>query len=235
MEQFLRTQMLIGGEGLERLQQSKVMIFGVGGVGSFTVEALARAGVGSLVLVDFDIVDVTNINRQLSALHSTIGKYKVEILQERIHDINPQAKVITYKEKVSGENVREFFSENPSYVVDAIDMISSKLAIIKTALQLRVPIISAMGAGNRLDPSKLKLGVLSETAGSGCSLARVMRRESKKEGINQEVSVVYSTEQITSCSTNNSTSRTLGSISFVPSVAGLFLAAKVVNDLLKPT
>ena len=232
LEQFTRTQLLIGREGLGCLQQSKVMIFGVGGVGSFTVEALARAGVGTLVLVDFDTVDVTNINRQLPALHSTIGKYKVAILQERIHDINSQAKVITYQEKVSSENVRAFFSENPAYVVDAIDMISGKLAIIETAWQLKIPIISAMGAGNRLDPSKIKIGDLSETVGSGCSLARVMRRELKKKGISQGVSVVYSTEQITRCA-DNSGSRTLGSISFVPSVAGLFLAAKVVNDLLK--
>jgi len=236
LEQFSRTQMLIGEDGLERLRQSKVMIFGVGGVGSFTVEALARAGVGSLVLVDFDLVDVTNINRQLPALHSTIGKYKVEILRERIHDINPRAKVITYKEKVSAENVRDIFNENPSYVVDAIDMISGKLAIIETALQLKIPIISAMGAGNRLDPSKIEIGDISETAGSGCSLARVMRRELKKRGITQGVLAVFSTEQITRFNTDNNTaSRTLGSISFVPSVAGLFLAAKVANDLLKQT
>ncbi|NLO75375.1 MAG: tRNA threonylcarbamoyladenosine dehydratase [Clostridia bacterium] len=226
--------MLIGREGLECLQQSKVMIFGVGGVGSFTVEALARAGVGSLVLVDFDTVEATNINRQLPALHSTIGKYKVEVLAERIYDINPLAKAITYKEKVSRENVRAFFRENPSYVIDAIDMISGKLAIIETALQLKIPIISAMGAGNRLDPSKIKIGDISETAGSGCSLARVMRRELKKKGITQGVSVVYSTEQITRC-VDNPVSRIPGSISFVPSVAGLFLAAKVVKDLLKQT
>lgn len=234
LEQFTRTQMLIGREGLECLQQSKVMIFGVGGVGSFTVEALARAGVGSLVLVDFDTVEATNINRQLPALHSTIGKYKVEVLAERIYDINPLAKAITYKEKVSRENVRAFFRENPSYVIDAIDMISGKLAIIETALQLKIPIISAMGAGNRLDPSKIKIGDISETAGSGCSLARVMRRELKKKGITQGVSVVYSTEQITRC-VDNPVSRIPGSISFVPSVAGLFLAAKVVKDLLKQT
>ena len=184
--------------------------------------------------MDFDTVEATNINRQLPALHSTIGKYKVEVLAERIYDINPLAKAITYKEKVSRENVRAFFRENPSYVIDAIDMISGKLAIIETALQLKIPIISAMGAGNRLDPSKIKIGDISETAGPGCSLARVMRRELKKKGITQGVSVVYSTEQITRC-VDNPVSRIPGSISFVPSVAGLFLAAKVVKDLLKQT
>jgi tRNA A37 threonylcarbamoyladenosine dehydratase len=232
LEQFVRTKMLVGEQGLNYLQQSKVIVFGVGGVGSYTVEALARTGIGYLVLVDFDTIDVTNINRQLPALFSTVGKYKVDILKERIRDINPQAEVVIYKEKVSSENAGVFFKENPAYVVDAIDMIKGKVAIIETALQLEVPIISALGAGNRLDPSKLKIGELSETSGSGCPLARIMRRELKKRGIIKGVQVVYSTEQPLK-NVRISSSRVPGSISFVPSVAGLFLAARVINDLLK--
>lgn len=232
MEQFTRTKMLVGEKGIDLLQRSKVIVFGVGGVGSYTVEALARAGIGCLVLVDFDTIDVTNINRQLPALFSTVGRYKVDVLKERIKDINPQAQVIIYKEKVSSENVRIFFEENPSYVVDAIDLIRGKVAIIETAWQLRVPTISAMGAGNRLDPSKLKIGDLSETSGSGCPLARIMRRELKKKGITKGVQVVYSTEQPLK-NVENSSLRIPGSISFVPSVAGLLLAAQVVNNLLK--
>lgn len=234
MKQFTRTQMLIGEKGLDILQHSKVLIFGVGGVGSFTVEALARAGIGSLVLVDYDLLDETNINRQIPALFSTIGRFKVDILRDRIRDINPESKVVVYKEKVSAENVKLFFEKPPSYVVDAIDMISGKKAIIETALQFKIPIISAMGAGNRLDPSKIKIGDLSETAGSGCSLARIMRRELKKQGITKGVQVVYSTELPAKC-IDKAVSRTPGSISFVPSVAGLFLAAQVINDLLKQT
>lgn len=234
MEQFSRTKMLLGETGLKILAQSKVLIFGVGGVGSYTVEALARAGVGQLVLVDFDTVDVTNINRQLPALFSTVGSYKVDVLKTRIADINREAQVTVYKEKVVPENVRIFFQENPSYVVDAIDLVKGKVAIIETAIALGIPFISALGAGNRLDPTKLKLGDLSET--SGCPLARMIRKELRKKGIVQGVKVVYSTEQPVKKikeNTDNSTLRVPGSISFVPSVAGIFLAAQVVRDLLR--
>lgn len=230
MEQFIRTSMLLGEKGLELLSRSKVIVFGVGGVGSYTVEALARVGIGNLVLVDYDTVDVSNINRQLPALFSTVGKYKIDVLKERITDINPQAKVTIYQEKVVPENVRIFFKENPSYIVDAIDMISSKLAIIETALQMGVPVVSAMGAGNRLDPTRLKMGDISET--SGCPLARIMRKELKKRGITKGLRVVYSTEPPVKTEEENALSRIPGSISFVPSVAGLFLAAEVVNDLV---
>jgi len=231
LEQFARTKMLIGEKGLALLQQSKVIVFGVGGVGSFTVEALARAGIGYLVLVDFDTIDVTNINRQLPALHSTIGQYKVDLLQKRIMEVNPQAQVDIYKEKVDAENVKTFLEGNPSYLVDAIDIISAKVALIVTAQQMGIPIVSAMGAGNRLDPSKLKIGDLSETAGCGCALARIMRRELKRKGIIKGVQVVYSVEQPQK-NTDISLSRIPGSISFVPSVAGLFLAAEVINNIL---
>lgn len=230
MEQFIRTRMLLGEKGLELLNRSKVIVFGAGGVGSYTVEALARAGIGHLVLVDYDTVDVSNINRQLPALFSTVGKYKIDVLKERIKDINPQAEVTIYQEKVILENVRIFFKENPSYIVDAIDMITSKLAIIETALQIGVPVVSAMGAGNRLDPTRLRMGDISET--SGCPLARIMRKELKKRGITKGLRVVYSTELPVKTEERNTVSRIPGSISFVPSVAGLFLAAQVVNDLI---
>lgn len=230
MEQFIRTKMLLGEKGLALLARSKVVIFGVGGVGSYTVEALARAGIGHLVLVDYDTIDVSNINRQLPALFSTVGKYKVDVLKKRIRDINPQASVSIYQEKVVPENVRIFFQENPSYIVDAIDMISGKLAIVETAFQIGVPVVSAMGAGNRLDPTRLKMGDISET--SGCPLARIMRKELKKRGITKGLKVVYSTEPPLKIDGRITVSRSPGSISFVPSVAGLFLAAQIVNDLV---
>jgi tRNA A37 threonylcarbamoyladenosine dehydratase len=230
LEQFIRTKMLLGEKGLALLARSKVVIFGVGGVGSYTVEALARAGIGHLVLVDYDTIDVSNINRQLPALFSTVGKYKVDVLKKRIRDINPQASVSIYQEKVVPENVRIFFQENPSYIVDAIDMISGKLAIVETAFQIGVPVVSAMGAGNRLDPTRLKMGDISET--SGCPLARIMRKELKKRGITKGLKVVYSTEPPLKIDGSITVSRSPGSISFVPSVAGLFLAAQIVNDLV---
>lgn len=233
MDQFARTRLLLGDEGLARLAGSKVMIFGVGGVGSFTVEALARAGVGHLVLVDFDMVDVTNINRQLPALLSTVGSFKVDVLKKRIADINEKAQVTVYREKVTPENVRIFFQENPSYVVDAIDMVSGKIAIIEAALGAGIPFMSALGAGNRLDPTKLQIGDISETTGD--PLARIMRRELRKRGIKKGVKVVYSTELPLKPGEEDRqelTRRVPGSISYVPSVAGLFLAAQVVRDLL---
>jgi tRNA A37 threonylcarbamoyladenosine dehydratase len=233
LDQFARTRLLLGDEGLARLAGSKVMIFGVGGVGSFTVEALARAGVGHLVLVDFDMVDVTNINRQLPALLSTVGSFKVDVLKKRIADINEKAQVTVYREKVTPENVRIFFQENPSYVVDAIDMVSGKIAIIEAALGAGIPFMSALGAGNRLDPTKLQIGDISETTGD--PLARIMRRELRKRGIKKGVKVVYSTELPLKPGEEDRqelTRRVPGSISYVPSVAGLFLAAQVVRDLL---
>lgn len=233
MDQFARTRLILGAEGLAVLACSKVMIFGVGGVGSYTVEALARAGVGHLVLVDYDTVDVTNINRQVPALLSTVGSYKVDVLQKRIADINQEAQVTVYREKVSPENVRIFFQENPSYVVDAIDMVTGKIAIIEAALGAGIPFLSALGAGNRLDPTKLQIGDLSETTGD--PLARILRRELRQRGIKKGVKVVYSTElplKPREEDRQELTRRVPGSVSFVPSVAGLFIAAQVVRDLL---
>lgn len=247
MLQFSRTQLLIGQRGVDKLAESKVTVFGVGGVGSFAVEALARAGIGRLVLVDFDEVCITNINRQLQALHSTLGEAKVDVLKKRVMDINPKADVKTIKEFVTKDNTASLVEADNSYVIDAIDNVTGKLAIIENACRLGIPVISAMGAGNRLDPSQLKIGDISET--QGCALARVMRRELRKRGIAKGLKVVYSTEPAVKLKTTAhdcqkncvcpggdahcALRRQIpGSISFVPPVAGMLLASQVVRDLL---
>lgn len=222
----------MGEKGLEKLACSKVVVFGVGGVGSYAVEALARAGIGQMTLVDYDTVCVTNINRQLGALHSTVGRVKVEVLRERIHDINPQAQVTVHREFVSAENVDRLVEEDSSYLVDAIDKVTGKLAIIEKAFSLGIPVISAMGAGNRMDPTKIRIADISETV--GCPLARIMRRELRKRGITRGLKVVYSTEPALKVDAGLPDGvRTPGSISFVPGAVGLFLASQIVNDLLK--
>ena len=248
LHKFSRTEILIGKEALQKLAQSKVEIFGVGGVGSFAVEALARAGIGHLVLVDFDEICLTNLNRQLPALHSTVGRVKVEVLKERILDINPEAEVTIHREFVSPESVDRLLEKDCDYLVDAIDTVTGKLVIIEKAFSLGIPVVSAMGAGNKLDPTKLQIVDISDTR--ICPLARVMRRELKKKGITSGLKVVYSPEaprkpnQVKAgCSqhcicpgveAHCAVKRQIpGSISFVPSVAGLFLAAQVVNDLIK--
>ncbi len=247
MLQFSRTLLLIGEEGLAKLARSKVAVFGVGGVGSFTVEALARSGVGRIVLVDYDDICITNINRQIQALHSTIGRDKVDVLRERVLDINPRALVTIYKEFVTPENAGLFITEDTSYLVDAIDNVTGKLAIIEKAFQMNIPVISAMGAGNKLDPAQLKISDISAT--SVCPLARVMRRELKKRGIARGLKVVYSTEKpmtpgeaAHNCKTgcvcpggdaHCALRRQIpGSNAFVPPVAGLLLASQVIRDIL---
>ena len=232
MEHFTRTRLLIGPESLDKLAKSRVVVFGVGVVGSFAIEALARAGVGCLVLVDYDTVCVTNINRQIEALHSTVGRFKGEVMKERIIDINPAAAVIIYQEFVTKDNVDKFIDTEASYIVDAVDNVSAKMAIIERGLNLNIPVISALGAGNRLDPTQLKVADISET--SGCALARAVRVGLRKKGITHGVRVVYSRERPSKgfLPETDNDYRTIGSISFVPSVAGLFMAAQVVNDLI---
>jgi len=230
---FSRTELMLGKERLEILKQKRVMIFGLGGVGSFAAEALARAGIGNLVLVDHDKVDVSNINRQLLALHSTLGKYKVHLMQERVKDINPEAQVKVFKEFYSQENAEDFFNENPDYIVDAIDTVSSKVNLLENAFNRNIPIISSMGAGNRLDPSKLRLADISET--TVCPLARTVRKELRKKGIASGIDVVFSTEQPIKPAGGYSKvhgRHIPGSISFVPPVSGFLLASRVVNKLL---
>lgn len=233
-EQFLRTQLLVGETGIDALQKAHVIVFGVGGVGSFAVEALARAGVGKLTIVDFDMVDITNINRQLIALHSTVGMEKVAVLKERLKDINPNLIVEARAEKILPENIEDFFIESYDYVIDAIDMVSSKLALIDHCTKNNIQIISSMGTGNKLDPSKLTVTDLYKT--STCPLARVMRHELKKRGV-KKLQVVYSTEAplkpILPEDLNMGAKRTVpGSTSFVPSSAGLMLASVVIRSLI---
>lgn len=221
-EQFTRTTLLLGEEAVERLQQAKVAVFGVGGVGGFVVEALARSGVGHFVLVDNDTVCESNINRQIIATHSTLGRQKTEVMRERILDINPEADVEIRNCFFLPENQNEFDFSEYSYVVDAVDTVTAKLTIIEKCKSLDIPVISAMGAGNKLDATAFEVADIAKT--SVCPLAKVMRRELKKRGINH-VKVVYSKELPV---TNT---RPPGSIAFVPSVAGLIIAGEVIKDL----
>lgn len=245
---FSRTEILIGSEGLERLKQSHVMVFGVGGVGSFTVEALARSGVGQLTLVDYDEICLTNLNRQLHALYSTIGQAKVDVMKERIAQINQQARVEARKEFYVEEKADEFFGMKPDYVVDAIDTVSGKVSLAKECIKREIPLISSMGAGNRLSANNYKITDISKT--SGDPLAKAVRKLLRKEGITHGVKVVYSPDlpqdplPIEADCRNNcicpsgdshcALKRQIpGSISFVPSVVGLLMAGEVVRDLLK--
>lgn len=221
-EQFVRTALLLSEEAVERLQQEKVAVFGVGGVGGFVVEALVRSGVGHFVLVDNDTVCESNINRQIIATHSTLGRQKTEVMRERILDINPKAEVDVRNCFFLPENQDEFDFSEYSYVVDAVDTVTAKLAIIEKCKSLDIPVISAMGAGNKLDAAAFEVADIAKT--SVCPLAKVMRRELKKRGISH-VKVVYSKELPV---TN---SRPPGSIAFVPSVAGLIIAGEVIKDL----
>lgn len=191
-EQFARTELLLGQESLKRLQQSRVAVFGVGGVGGYTAEALARSGIGALDLIDNDRVSITNLNRQIYALHSTIGRYKVDVARERILDINPQARVKIYRTFYLPETADQFDFTSYDYIVDAIDTVTGKLMLVQQAAKAGVPIISAMGAGNKMDPTAFQVADISET--SVCPLAKVMRRELKKRGITG-LKVVYSREK----------------------------------------
>lgn len=244
VHRFTRTEILIGQEGLEVLRAAKVAVFGVGGVGSFTVEALARAGVGGLVLVDHDEVCVSNINRQIHALTGTVGRAKVEVMRERVLGINPGARVEAIKRLYCAQNAEELLSTGYDYVVDAIDMVSSKLDLIERCDALNIPIVSSMGAGNKLDPTLFEVADIYET--SVCPLARVIRKELRKRGI-ANLKVVYSTEspvvQKSLWSGDNTgygdewaagkaRKPVPGSISFVPPVAGLIIAGEVVKGLL---
>ncbi|MEG2789597.1 MAG: tRNA threonylcarbamoyladenosine dehydratase [Romboutsia sp.] len=226
-----RTGLIIGDEGLEKLKNSNVIIFGVGGVGSFAAEAIARAGVGSITIVDFDDIDITNINRQLPALHSTVGKYKVEIMKERILDINPKINIKAVKEVYNKDTSESILIENYDYVVDAIDMVTSKIHLIETCKSKGLEIVSSMGMGNKLDPTKIVVTDIYKT--SMCPLAKVMRKELKDRRI-RRLKVVYSTEQPQELKTKimNGKKITPGSTSFVPSVGGLIIASVVINDLI---
>ncbi len=225
-ESFYRTELLIGKNSLEKLQFSRVAVFGVGGVGSFTVEALARAGIGSIDIFDGDKIDVTNINRQLIATHENIGEDKVLAMKKRILSINPDIIVVANKCVFGKENHEEYDFEKYDYIVDAIDMVSSKILIITKANSLGKKVISSMGMGNKINPSLIEIDDIFST--SVCPLARVMRRELKKRNVNS-LKVAYSKEKPIYTPSN----KVNASISFVPSVAGLLIAGEVVKDLIK--
>lgn len=227
LNQFSRTELLIGKEGQEKLKNSKVAIFGIGGVGSYSVEALARAGIGHLVLVDYDSYDITNINRQLGAYHSTIGRYKVEVMKERIQDINPDITVEIYRpEEIEGEE-SSIIDSTFSYVIDAIDTMKNKLELIEKCNKENVKIISATGTGNKLDPTMFEVADVYKT--SVCPVCKILRKELKARNI-KHLKVVYSKELPIK---HEQSENTLGSISFVPSVAGLIAAGEVIKDLIK--
>lgn len=247
--QFSRTELVLGKEGVGKLSKRRVAVFGIGGVGGYTAEALARSGVGAIDIIDNDKVALSNINRQIIATHSTVGQYKVDVMKARIADINPECSVTAYKTFFLPETAGEFDFSLYDYVVDAIDTVSGKIAIIEKVKQSGVPVISAMGAGNKLDPTAFEVADISKT--SVCPLARVMRRELSKRGI-KGVKVVYSKEDpavILSEAKNPAAERdpsqsprmtkdgttqkaAPGSVAFVPPVVGLIVAGEVIKDLV---
>lgn len=229
---FQRTELLIGKENLNKLQHSHVIVFGVGGVGGFAIEALVRSGIGEISIVDFDTVDLTNLNRQIIATQDSIGKLKTSVMRDRLLSINPNVIVHEFPEKFIMENSDLFFKDKKyDYIVDAIDLITSKLALAEIAKNLSIPIISSMGTGNKIEPTMLEVADINKT--SVCPLARVMRKELKNRGI-KKLKVVYSKE-LPRKPFNESGSRekkvNVGSIAFVPSTAGLIIASEVVKDL----
>lgn len=227
---FSRAELLLGEEALEKLRSARVALFGIGGVGSFAAEALARGGVGHITLVDGDTVSITNINRQLIALHSTVGKEKTAVMAERISDISPETEVETYPVVYGAENRDLLDFSTYDYVIDAIDTVTSKLILIEEAKKAGVPVISCMGTGNKFHPERFEVTDISKT--SVCPLAKVMRKELKVRGI-KNVKVVYSKEepQKPAASTETGKRQIPGSLSFVPPVAGLLLAGEVIRHI----
>lgn len=244
-EQFARMELLIGQQSLKRLHQSRVAVFGIGGVGGYVVEALARSGIGTLDLVDNDRISITNLNRQIYALHSTIGRYKVDVAKERVMDINPNARVNCFRTFYLPETAGQFDFSNYDYVVDAIDTVTGKLMLVQQARESGVRVISSMGAGNKMDAAAFQVADISET--SVCPLAKVMRRELKKRGITS-LKVVYSREKPLAPEgpgTDGDLSKgpqnrealprqAPGSNAYVPAVAGLIIAGEVIHDLVLP-
>ena len=225
MSWYERTEALIGSEAIEKLKNSHVAVFGVGGVGSYVAEAIARAGVGEITLVDGDVVSESNINRQLVATTTTVGQPKVEIMKQRILDINPEAKVNVIFDFYTPEN-REKFIKDYTYVIDAIDSVPNKIDLIVTFIKQNIKIISSMGTANKLDPTMFEVSDIYKT--SVCPLAKVIRKKLKEKGI-KKLKVVYSKEETQQCKSENTS---LGSVAFVPSVAGLILAGEVIKEII---
>lgn len=224
MDIFSRTERLIGEDALRKLQNSNIIIFGLGGVGSYTAEALARSGIGKMTVVDKDTVDITNINRQLYALHSTVGKPKAEVAKARILDINPECEITAIQKMYLPETSEDFVLSQYDYIIDAIDNVTAKIDLAVKAEQLGIPIISSMGTGNKLDPTAFKVSDIYKT--SVCPLCRVMRTQLKKRGV-KKLKVVYSEEM-----PKTDGERTPTSISFVPPVAGLIIAGEVIKNII---
>ena len=232
-EKFSRTEMLIGNDGMKKLSGAKVAVFGIGGVGSFVCEGLARSGIGNFILVDFDKVDESNINRQLIATVKTVGKYKVDLMKERILEINPDANVEVHKEFYMADSDTNIITEDLSYAVDCVDTIMAKIGIICKCDALDVPVISSMGTGNKLDPTMFEVADIYET--SVCPLARIIRKDLRKRDI-KKLKVVYSKENPINTNEHainqDKKIKVKGSISFVPSVAGLIIAGEVIKDII---
>lgn len=229
MEEFSREIKLIGQENFEKLRNSKVILFGVGGVGGYVLESLARSGIENITIVDFDTVSESNLNRQIIALQTTIGKYKVDVAKERIKNINPNCNVVAIKEKLTKENIDRFNFSCYDFVIDAIDMVTSKLLIIEKAKKENVEVISCMGTGNKLDATQLRICDISKT--NYCPLAKVMRKELKNRGI-YHLNVVFSTEQPKRFD-EKVRKVTPASIAYVPAVAGLYISQFVINKLME--
>ena len=233
LNQFSRTELLIGKDGIQKLNNAKVAIFGIGGVGSFVVEGLVRAGVQNFILVDNDEICLTNLNRQLHATRETIGKSKVDVMKQRILEINPEAIVEVYKEFYMPDSKVKILDKSVDYIVDAVDTVTAKIGLVVEANELNIPIISSMGTGNKLDATKFEVCDIYKT--SVCPLAKVMRKELKQRGI-KKLKVVYSKEEpikVLEQVEDGAKKQTPGSISFVPSVAGLIIAGEVIKDIIR--
>lgn len=229
--QFSRTEFILGRPAMDKLSHSSVAIFGVGGVGSFAAEALVRSGLGKIILIDYDIIDISNLNRQVHASFKTIGKYKVDAMRDRLIDINPKLKIEVFKEKYNEQTRDLLIDDDYDYIIDAIDMISSKIDLIVTSGLKNIPIMSSMGAGNKLSPTMLQVGDIYET--KICPLAKVMRKELRKRGI-ESLKVVWSEEVPLKVNLESESVRKAvpGSVAFVPPVAGLIIASEVIKDLV---
>lgn len=223
---YQRTEIVIGKENVNKLKNKHVLICGIGGVGSFALEAIARCGISNITIIDKDIVDVTNINRQLIALQSTVGKSKVEVARERLMDINKDISIVAIKENITSDNISEIINKKIDYVVDAVDNIEAKVAIIAECNKKNIKCISCMGMGNKLNPLDIKVADIYKT--NTCPLAKIMRKKLKESGIKKQ-KVVFSTEIPVEKKINTNT---LGSVSFVPSVAGLVIASEVIKDII---
>lgn len=227
---FSRSEQLLGKNSMEKLKNATVAVFGIGGVGSFVAEALVRTGIGNIFLIDYDIIDITNINRQIHATTKTIGQSKVEVMKRRVLEINPELNVTIFKERYNEMTRNLLLSQDYSYVVDAIDMVSSKIDLIVQCKELNIPIISSMGAGNKLDPTKFMVGDIYST--KVCPLAKIMRNELRKKNI-KDLKVVWSDEKPRPINLENTNVRKAvpGSVGFVPSVVGLIIASEVIKDI----